>query len=98
MTEAAYGQTWHLPTAQDGLTGALWARLACEKAGQPDRLRVMPNWLLTPLSWMVPALRENREMLYQLQQDYRFDSGKIQAALGLTATACADGVAATLQP
>lgn len=97
LTEAAYGQTWHLPTAQEELTGALWARLACEKAGQPDRLQVMPNWLLTPLAWVVPALRENREMMYQLQHGYRFDSGKIQAALGLTATACADGIAATLK-
>ena len=98
LTDSAYGQTWHLPTSMEALTGAQWVRLACEKAGQPDRLQVMPNWLLKPLTWLVPPLRENQEMMYQLQHDYRFDSHKIQAALGLSATACADGVAAALKP
>jgi hypothetical protein len=34
--------------------------------------------------------------MYQLDSDYRLSSAKIEKALGLKATAYADGVAATL--
>jgi nucleoside-diphosphate-sugar epimerase len=43
------------------------------------------------------VLRENMEMLYQFEHDYRFDSTKVERALGLTPTAYRDGIAATLQ-
>lgn len=46
----AFGQTWHLPTAQtlDGatVTGRALTRAACAIAGQPDRLQVAPRWVL----------------------------------------------------
>jgi hypothetical protein len=45
----------------------------------------------------VPVLRENMEMLYQFEHDYRFDSSKVECAFALTATAYRDGIAATLQ-
>ncbi|MEX1167954.1 MAG: hypothetical protein WEK74_14015, partial [Hydrogenophaga sp.] len=38
VTDAAYGQTWHLFTSIEALTGVEWVRLACEKAAQPVRL------------------------------------------------------------
>lgn len=95
-TESAYGQTWHLPTCDAALTGQDLVRLACAQAGQDFRLQVMPNWLMTPLAWVVPPIRENREMMYQLQHDYRFDSGKIQRELGVLATGYETGIGATL--
>ena len=60
-----------------------WRALACALAGQPDRLQVAPRWLLKAMGWFVPVLRENDEMMYQFQHDYRFDSGKIERAFGL---------------
>lgn len=45
----------------------------------------------------VPVLRENMEMLYQFERDYRFDSSKVERELGLTATPYRDGIAATLK-
>lgn len=95
QTESAFGQTWHLPTAQDPVTGEDMVRLACAAAGRPYRLQVMPEWLLGPLGWFVKPLRENREMMYQLNRDYRFASGKIEQALGLTPTPYPAGVGAT---
>ena len=44
----------------------------------------------------VPVVRENIEMLYQFENDYRFDSSKIEWALGLAATGYREGIAATL--
>lgn len=95
----AYGQTWHLPTAQtmDGgpVTGRALARVACALADQPDRLQVAPRWLLQAMGWFVPVLRENDEMMYQYQHGYRFDSGKIEQAFGLRPTPCGEGLAQT---
>jgi len=96
QTETAYGQTWHLPTCADALTGENFVRLACAQAEQAYRLQVMPNWLLTPLAWVVPPIRENREMMYQLQHDYRFDSSQFTRAFGVNATAYEEGIRTTL--
>ncbi len=95
QTHHAWGQTWHLPTSTVPMGGEQMTRLACAQAQRPYRLRVMPRWLLKPAGWWIPALRENYELMYQLDRDYRFSSEKIDKAMGLSATAYTDGVAAT---
>lgn len=99
QSPAAFGQSWHLPTAQtlDGaaVTGRSLARTLCAIAGQPARLQVAPPWLLHAMGWFVPVLRENREMMYQYQQDYRFHSGKMEQAFGLQPTPYGEGLLQT---
>jgi nucleoside-diphosphate-sugar epimerase len=94
--DAAYGRTWHLPTTPEPLTGRDFAHLACELAGRPAGLQVAPRWMLRAMGLLVPVLRENREMMYQFDHPYRFDSGRIRAAYGLEATAYRDGIARSL--
>jgi nucleoside-diphosphate-sugar epimerase len=93
----AYGKTWHLPTRADAMTGAEFVRIACDLAGRPYALQVVPRWLLRLMGLFVPLLRENDEMMYQFEHDYRFDSGRIAAAFGLEATPYREGIAASLQ-
>lgn len=96
---AAFGQTWHVPTARDlgheGVTGRALTRLACATANQPFRLQVAPRWLLVAMGWFNPALRENSEMMYQLEHPYRFDSSKADKALGWLATPYNSGLEQT---
>jgi nucleoside-diphosphate-sugar epimerase len=96
-TAAAYGQVWHALTSKEPMTGEEYVRIACTLAGRPYRLQVAPRWLLSMMGLFVPVLRENMEMLYQFEHDYRFDSSKVEQAFGLTPTAYRDGIAATLQ-
>jgi len=95
----AFGQTWHLPTAQmlddAPVTGRALARAVCRLADQPERLQVAPRWLLHAMGWFVPVLRENREMMYQYEHHYRFDSGKIEQAFGWQSTPYREGLAQT---
>jgi nucleoside-diphosphate-sugar epimerase len=93
----AYGQTWHLPTSNEPSSGESFVRTACELAGRPYALQVAPRWMLRLMGLFVPVLRENDEMMYQFEYDYRFDSSRIQSAFGLTATAYRQGIAASLQ-
>jgi nucleoside-diphosphate-sugar epimerase len=75
-TEDAYGQTWHLPTDPDTLNGNQFLDLASEKFGSKLQPQILPAWLLRVIGWMIPAVGENREMLYQMKYDYVFDSTK----------------------
>jgi len=93
----AYGQTWHLPTTKEPFTGADFARLACELAGRPDKLQVMPRWMMKLAELFIPVLRENAEMMYQFDYDYQFDSSKIESAYGLQPTPYRQGIATCLR-
>ena len=96
-SEAAYGQTWHVPTSKEPVTGETFVRLACELAGRPYKLQVAPSWMLSLMSVFIPLLRANREMMYQFEYDYRFDSTKIEAQFGCLPTPYREGIAATLR-
>ncbi|BCA56195.1 NAD-dependent dehydratase [Nitrospira sp. KM1] len=92
----ACGQTWHVPTTTEPLTGEDFVRLACDLAGRPYKMQRAPRWMLRLMGLFVPVLRENDEMMYQFEYDYRFDSGKIQAVYGLGPTPYRSGIAACL--
>ena len=92
----AYGQTWHLPTTKEPLTGADFVRLACDLAGQPFKLQVAPRWMLKLMGIFMPVLRENDEMMYQFEYDYRFDSSKIESAFSLQPTPYTQGISESL--
>lgn len=93
----AYGRSWHALTAPDPLTGEDFVRLACQVAGRPVDYQPAPGWLLTLMGLFVPVLRENREMMYQFEHDYRFDSSRTAVFLGAEATSYAEGIRATFQ-
>ncbi len=93
---SAYGQVWHALTSKEPMTGEQYVRIACELAGRPYKLQVAPRWMLSLMGLFMPVLRENQEMLYQFEHDYRFDSSKAEHTLRLTATGYRDGIDATL--
>lgn len=93
----AFGRTWHLPATREPLTGADFVRLACKLARRPYRLQVAPRWMLKVMGIFMPVLRENEEMMYQFDYDYRFDSSRIESAFGLRATPYPAGIAETLR-
>ena len=92
----ACGQTWHLPTSKEPMSGEHFVRLACELAGRPFHIQVAPRWMLRLMGLFMPVLRENDEMMYQFEYDYRFDSSKVQSQFGLTATPYSNGIAVTM--
>jgi len=62
-------------------------------SGRPYRLQVAPRWMLSLLGVFSLLVRENVEMLYQFEYDYRFDSSKLERVFGLTATPYREGIA-----
>ena len=96
-TPPAYGQVWHALTSDDPMTGERFVQMASALAGRPCRPQTVPRWMLRLAGMFSPTLRENMEMLYQFEHDYRFDSTKLQRAVGLAATAYDEGIATTWQ-
>lgn len=95
-TPSAYGQVWHALTSREDMTGEGFVRLACELAGKPYKLQVAPGWMLALMGLFVPVLRENKEMMYQFEHDYRFSSDKLERALNVQPTDYRAGIKATL--
>ena len=98
QSDAAFGQTWHLPVSNESLSGADFVQLACDIAVRPFGLQVAPPWILKVMGLFMPVLRENEEMMYQFLYDYQFDSSKIEAAFGLKASSYREGIRASLAP
>jgi nucleoside-diphosphate-sugar epimerase len=96
-TAEAYGETWHVPTSKEPLTGEGFVRVACELAGRPYKLQVAPRWSLRLMGLFIGVLRENEEMMYQFENDYRFDSSRIESVFGLEPTSYRTGIAASLR-
>jgi nucleoside-diphosphate-sugar epimerase len=72
------GETFHLPTTDEMLTQAQFAQLACTKAGTDIKKYVeIKGLMLFIFSFFAPILKEFKEMLYQFENDYVFDSTKI---------------------
>ncbi len=96
-TADAWNQVWHLPTDPVKLTGREMVSLFAKEMNQPDKLSVMPMWLLRLLGVFIPFLREMPEMMYQYNQDYFFDSAKYTKRFGRSATPYETGVKMTVQ-
>jgi len=77
-TPDAFNQVWHLPSVHEKLTGRQWVELIAKELGARPRLQVIPVWLMGVLGLFVPIMRELKEMVYQLDRDYFFDSTKFE--------------------
>ncbi len=89
-TESAFNQTWHLPTAEP-VTGRTLVALFAQAFKTSPKISVLSPFMLKMLSPFVPILKEFKEMLYQYEFDYQFDSSKFQKAFGMLPTRYEDG-------
>jgi nucleoside-diphosphate-sugar epimerase len=96
-TPDAWNQVWHLPTDEARITGRQMISLFAREMKQPDKVMVMPMWLLRLLGLFMPLMREMPEMMYQYDRDYFFDSSKFQQRFGFKPTSYENGVKATIE-
>lgn len=95
-TEDAYNTVWHLPTDKNALTGRQFVALFSKEMNVPDKLFVMPLWMIRLVGLFVPVLREMPEMMYQYDRDYFFDSSKFEKKFKLNPTSYSEGVRQTV--
>ncbi len=90
-TERAFNQTWHLPTAE-AITGRAFVALFAKAFKASAKVSVLSPLMIQLLGIVVPVLKEFKEMLYQYEFDYVFDSSKFQNAFGILPMRYEDGV------
>ena len=77
-TPDAFNQIWNLPTDRTPITGAQWIELFARLMNKEPRLMVIPLWLLAIMGMFIPVFREFKEMVYQYDRDYIFNSSKFE--------------------
>jgi nucleoside-diphosphate-sugar epimerase len=95
-THEAYGQTWHLPTDRSPVTGKDWIDMFAKELKVKSKVSVMPVWMLGILGIFVPILKEFKEMAYQYDRDYLFDSSKFENKFGFKPTPPKESVHLTI--
>ncbi len=95
-SDAAWNQTWHLPTAPDPPTGREFVRMVGKEFGVDPRYNILRKWMLQAGGLFDPTIRELPEMLYQSRYEYLFDSSKYTNAFGVKATSYEDGIRETI--
>jgi nucleoside-diphosphate-sugar epimerase len=92
----ALGQIWHLPSAAPPIDGRTFVELAAKEIGVAPRLSVLRPWMVRLAGLFSPDVAETREMLYQNEGPYGFDSSKIARAFGLEPTPYPEGIRETV--
>jgi nucleoside-diphosphate-sugar epimerase len=77
-TPDAYGQVWHLPSINERLTMKQWVELFANEIQVKPRFRTLPIGMMGLLGVFVPIMKELKEMAYQNDRDYFFNSDKFQ--------------------
>lgn len=95
--ESAWNQVWHLPTSNEYPSGQEIVDMLAKELNMSNKLMVVPAWMVKLLGVFTPILKEVVELRYQLDQDYCFDSSKIEKAYGLKPTDIQTGLKACLK-
>jgi nucleoside-diphosphate-sugar epimerase len=90
--DTAWNQVWHLPTAPDPPTGAQFIEMAARAFGVAPGYRVLSRPMLWAVGLINSDVRESREMLYQNDSPYLFDSTKFARAFGVAGTSYSEGI------
>lgn len=96
-TPDAYGEVWHMPTNPDTLTGRQWVELFAKELNVKPKLQVTPKAMLSLLGLFTPILKEFKEMTYQWDREYFFDSRKFDKKFGFSPTTYQEGVKRVVQ-
>lgn len=97
ITESAYGQTWHLPSALPAITANDFISIAAKYMNAKAKVQVLPKWLISIVGLFVPIMKEMKEMLYQNEFSYEFDSSKFEKAFQFEPTSYEEGIRKTVE-
>ncbi len=84
-TNSAYNQVWHLPTDKAYTANELIQKIAAI-TGKPAKIQTVSRLLTTILGLFISPVKENKELLYQFDRDYEFNSKKIEKEFGILPT------------
>jgi nucleoside-diphosphate-sugar epimerase len=94
-TESAYNQIWHLPTNKNVMTGKQFVEAVAETFSVEPKYMLLNNFMISLAGVFIPEVRESKEMMYQVDSDYLFDSTKFEKAFNFEPTDYITGIKET---
>lgn len=91
-TPDAYNQVWHLPTSSERWTGKDFIYNIAEQMKVKPRFYILSKFMISVLGIFSPTIRELKEMQYQNDRDYFFDSSKFEKKFSIKPTGYEDGI------
>ena len=91
-SKKAYNQVWHLPTAENPLTGREWIDTIASEMGVLAKYQVATKFIVNLLGLFNPIMREMPEMMYQYDRDYVFNSDKFTNQFAFEVTPYREGI------
>jgi len=88
----SFNQIWHLPTYQGKLTSRDWIKLMMKEMSLEKKISSLPMSLMGLLGIFVPILREIKDIGYQLERDYFFNSSKFHNAFSYLPVTPEEGI------
>jgi len=95
--DEAFGQTWHMPTVSPALTGNEFVNMIADATNNPHKIQVIPKFIISVAALFNGLMRELKEMLYQNEYDYIFDSSKFDKTFNYTPTTYKEGIQETIE-
>lgn len=91
-TPDAFNQVWHLPTTQEKLTSRQWIELMMQEMKTEKKIQTLSERMLGFLGLFIPVLKEFKDIYYQYDGDYYFDSCKFNKRFNFMPTSPEAGV------
>jgi nucleoside-diphosphate-sugar epimerase len=92
-TPDAYNQTWHLPTAGNPPTGQEWIDTIAKGFNVKPKTMILTPFIAGLMGIFIPVMKELKEMMYQYDRNYVFNSDKFERRFNFTPMSYADGIA-----
>lgn len=92
----AFGQAWHVPNDQPGITQRQFMNLVFEEIGLPPKMSGMGRMMMRIGGLFIPEARESVEMMYEFEKPFVVDSGKFERAFGVRATPLPEAIRRTV--
>lgn len=91
-TPDAYGQVWHLPTSAERWTGKDFINFTAKELNVKPRFYILSKFMISLIGIFSPMVKELKEMQYQNDRDYFFDSSKFEKRFSMKPTSYEEGI------
>ncbi|MEO6133641.1 MAG: NAD-dependent epimerase/dehydratase family protein [Ginsengibacter sp.] len=92
----AFNQAWHLPTSSERWTGKDFIDFIAKELNVKPKYTILSNSMISLIGIFSTTVKELKEMQYQNDQDYFFDSSKFNNHFSFTPTSYEEGIKESL--
>lgn len=96
-TPDAFNQEWHLPTSSQKWTGKDFINEVAKQLNAKPKYFILNKTMISLLGIFSTTIRELKEMQYQNDREYFFDSSKFDNHFSFTPTSYEEGIKESLQ-